>query len=318
LTALWPPGETRLGGEAVDKGREASYVALQRSGELARRAAVAVEALKHCLVCAQVCGPDRLQGELGVCRTGRRAVVSSFAPHFGEEEPLVGRYGSGTIFFAHCNLACLFCQNHDISCEGLGHEADATELAEIMLDIQAAGCHNVNLVSPSHVVPQILEALDLAAGRGLRIPLVYNTGGYDALPTLGWLAGVVDLYMPDLKFADAQLAEELAGAREYPKVAKAALKEMHRQVGDLVVEDGLARRGVLLRHLVLPGGLAGTAELMEFVAREVSRDTYVNLMDQYHPAHLACRRPPLDRRVTPEEYRDALRVARATGLWRFA
>lgn len=296
---------------------EASYVALHRSGELARRAALAVEALGACHVCAQLCGPNRLRGELGVCRTGRCAVVSGFGPHFGEEAPLVGQNGSGTIFFGHCNLVCLFCQNHDISCEGVGDEVRAADLAGIMLDLQAEGCHNVNLVSPSHVVPQILEALDVAAAGGLRLPLVYNTGGYDTLRTLRWLDGVVDIYLPDLKFADAKVAEELAGAREYPKVAKAAVKEMQRQVGDLSVEDGLAQRGLILRHLVLPGGLAGTAELMEFVAAELSRDTCVNIMDQYRPAHRAHRRPPLDRRVTREEYRAAVRAARAAGLWRF-
>ncbi|MDI6870950.1 MAG: radical SAM protein [Bacillota bacterium] len=303
----------------MDGQDQASYVALHRRGELARRAETAVAALAHCLVCAQACGPNRLAGELGVCRTGRYAVISGYGPHFGEEEPLTGRHGSGTIFFGHCNLTCLFCQNHDISCEGVGEEVKAADLADIMLDLQARGCHNVNLVSPSHVVPQILEALNLAAEGGLRIPLVYNTGGYDALPTLRWLDGVVDIYMPDLKFADARVAEELAGARNYPAAAKAAIKEMHRQVGDLVVnEEGIARRGLLLRHLVLPEGLAGTAELMEFVATELSRDTYVNLMDQYYPAHRAQRRPPLNRRITPAEYREAMQAAREAGLWRFA
>lgn len=295
---------------------EAGYVALYRDGELARRADRAVEALAECRVCAQRCGPNRLAGELGVCRTGRLAVVASYGPHFGEEASLVGRHGSGTVFFAHCNLSCLFCQNHDISCEGVGAEVSAPELAEIMLKLQDQGCHNINLVSPSHVVPQILEALSRATAGGLHVPLVYNTGGFDALPTLRWLDGVVDIYMPDLKFADARVAQELAGARDYPAIAKAAVKEMHRQVGDLVVEDGIARRGLIVRHLVLPAGLAGTGELMEFIAGDVSDNTYVNVMNQYHPAHRARRRPPLDRRITAQEYAAAVEAARQAGLGR--
>lgn len=305
---------------AVDTMRtEPGYVALHRTGELQARAERLVARLARCAVCAQGCVVNRLAGEPGECRTLRQARVASAGPHFGEEEVLVGSRGSGTIFFADCNLACVFCQNCDISAYGGGREVTAAELARIMLRLQAEGCHNINLVSPSHVVPQILEALVLAAGEGLRLPLVYNTGGYDALPTLKLLDGIIDIYMPDFKFADAEVARRVANARGYPTVARKAIAEMHRQVGDLVVdEQGLARRGLILRHLVMPGGLAGTREIMRFVAGEISRDTYVNIMGQYHPAHQAGQYPPLDRPVRRQEYLAAVRIAREEGLHRFA
>lgn len=232
------------------------YLELYRSGELEHRATEALERLGHCAVCAQACQSDRLRGELGLCRTGRLALVASLGRHFGEKDILVGTDGSGTIFFANCNLACVFCQNHDISAGSTGYEVTAHRLAEMMLQLQAMGCHNINLVSPSHVVPQILDALVIAVGQGLRLPLVYNTGGYDALPTLKLLDGVVDIYMPDFKFANAECAERLCGAPDYPAVVRAALREMHRQVGDMVTDPrGIARRGLMVRHLVMPGGL---------------------------------------------------------------
>jgi len=266
-------------------------------------------------MCAQACNVDRTRGELGFCRTGRLARVASFGRHFGEEDVLVGRGGSGTIFFANCNLACVFCQNYDISACGVGEEVTHHRLAQMMLNLQAKGCHNINLVSPSHVVAQILEALIIAAGEGLRLPLVYNTGGYDALPTLKLLDGVVDIYMPDFKFADADAAERFSSAPRYPTVARAAIREMHRQVGDLVVDKhGVARRGLILRHLVMPGRLGETREIMRFIAQEISPATYVNVMAQYRPAHLADEYPELNRPLSRSEYREAIMVARDEGL----
>lgn len=291
------------------------YLDLYRTGELKRRAAEAVERLSHCVMCAQACGVDRIGGELGFCRTGRLARVASFGRHFGEEDVLVGRGGSGTIFFANCNLACVFCQNYDISACGVGEEVTHHRLAQMMLNLQAKGCHNINLVSPSHVVAQILEALIIAAGEGLRLPLVYNTGGYDALPTLKLLDEVVDVYMPDFKFADADAAERFSSAPRYPTVARAAIREMHRQVGDLVVDKhGVARRGLILRHLVMPGRLGETREIMRFIAQEISPATYVNVMAQYRPAHLADEYPELNRPLSRSEYREAIMVARDEGL----
>ncbi|HOK70694.1 MAG TPA: radical SAM protein [Bacillota bacterium] len=296
-----------------------SCVGLYRTGELARRAEEAVRRLSRCVICAQACNVNRIEGELGFCRTGRLAVVSSAGRHFGEEDVLVGTGGSGTIFFANCNLACVFCQNYDISACGFGKEVSRRRLADMMLSLQAKGCHNINLVSPSHVVPQVLEALVLAVEEGLRLPLVYNTGGYDALSTLKLLDGIVDIYMPDFKFADADDAERFSAAPRYPTVAQAAIREMNRQVGDLVVdEDGVARRGLILRHLVMPGKLDDTREIMRFVVRDISRDTYVNVMGQYRPAHLASRYPELSRALGISEHQRAIEIAREEGLYRFA
>lgn len=293
------------------------YLVLYRSGELERRATEAVERLSHCVMCAQTCNVNRIRGELGFCRTGRHAKVSDACRHFGEEDVLVGTGGSGTIFFANCNLACVFCQNYDISACGVGEEVTGRRLAQMMLGLQSEGCHNINLVSPSHVVPGILEALVVATGEGLRLPLVYNTGGYDAIPTLKLLDGVIDIYMPDFKFADADTAEKLSGAPRYPTVARAAIREMHRQVGDLVVDEGgVARRGLILRHLVMPGRLSDTREMLRFVAQDISRDTYVNVMGQYHPAYMAHEYPVLNRPLTRSEYRQALQIARDEGLHR--
>ena len=256
---------------------------------------------------------------MGVCRTGRFALVSSYGEHYGEEDVLVGLGGSGTIFFANCNLACVFCQNYDISACGAGRKVTDERLADMMLSLQARGCHNINLVSPSHVVPQILEALVLAVDDGLRLPLVYNTGGYDALPTLRLLEGIVDIYMPDFKFADDETGERLSKAPGYFTVAKAAIREMHRQVGDLVTDDsGIARRGLILRHLVMPGHLDDTRSIMQFIAKEISPDTYVNVMGQYRPAYLASSYSELSRPLKRSEYRKARDVAREVGLHRLA
>jgi len=296
-----------------------SYVRLYETGELQQRAQEAMAWLTCCALCAQGCKVNRLEGELGVCRTGRFAVVASFGRHFGEETVLVGTHGSGTIFFANCNLSCVFCQNCDISAGGLGIEVTGDELAEMMLGLQKRGCHNINLVSPSHVVAQVLEAVAIAVEKGLRLPIVYNTGGYDALSALALLEGVVDIYMPDFKFWDPTLSLRLARAKDYPRVVRLAVYEMHRQVGDLVIDDdGIARRGLLLRHLVLPEDLSQTRRIMEFVARKISPHTYVNVMGQYYPAHQAQRYPGLDRPLRPFEHRQAVNAAREAGLYRFA
>jgi putative pyruvate formate lyase activating enzyme len=248
---------------------------------------------------------------------GRKALVSSYGPHFGEERPLVGRYGSGTIFFSYCNLRCLFCQNYTISQLGEGDEVDASDIAAMMLSLQQQGCHNINFVSPSHVVPQILEALELAIPRGLRVPLVYNTGGYDSLATLRLLDGVFDIYMPDMKYSNERVAEELSGIRAYPRVNRAAVKAMQAQVGDLETDaTGVARRGLIIRHLVLPGGLAGTEETFSFLAQEVSRNAYLNIMDQYRPCYRAHSHPQLGRPITAGEFRQAVGLAERYGLTR--
>lgn len=294
-----------------------AYLDLLASGELERRVAEAREHLSICDVCAWECPVDRRAGKLGVCRTGERARVSSYNPHLGEENPLRGWRGSGTIFFTRCNLRCQFCQNHEISQTDSGLEVEAEDLAAIMLELQALGCHNINLVSPSHVVPQILAAVWLAARAGLRLPLVYNTGGYDSQTMLRLLDGVVDIYMPDMKYGDERCARLYSRAPRYPSINQAAVREMHRQVGDLQIDErGLATRGLLVRHLVLPNGLAGTAQVVRFLAEEISPNTYLNLMDQYRPDFHAGRYPELSRRITPDEYTEAVRMARAAGLHR--
>jgi putative pyruvate formate lyase activating enzyme len=245
------------------------------------------------------------------------AVVSSYGPHFGEEAPLVGRGGSGTIFFAHCNLQCVFCQNFSISQQGEGDTVSSRDLADIMLSLQHRGCHNINLVTPTHVVPQILEALELAAADGLNIPLVYNSGGYESVETLRLLDGIVDIYMPDMKYGNSAIAHDCSGIDDYAEVNRAAVKQMHRQVGDLQINDeGIAVKGILVRHLVLPHGLAGTGKIVEFLAREVSLNTYLNIMAQYHPCYKASGFPALSRAVTKEEHLDAVTLALQHGLTR--
>lgn len=296
---------------------KSGYLGLHETGELAGRIVAARELLRVCRVCPRNCRVNRLAGATGYCRTGRLARVASYTPHFGEESPLVGVGGSGTVFFSNCNLGCVFCQNYEISHLGEGEEVSGEQLAAMMVSLQARGCHNINLVTPSHVVPQILEALPTAIARGLTVPLVYNSGGYDSVETLQLLAGIVDIYMPDFKFWAGETAKRLAGAPDYPTAARAALKEMHHQVGDLLLDGrGLARRGLLVRHLVMPGQLAETAEILRFIAGEISPDTYLNLMDQYRPCGRAGEFPPLDRALSHEEYRQALALAEKTGLRR--
>jgi putative pyruvate formate lyase activating enzyme len=299
---------------------ESPLPAYRRSLEEGRLAAALRAAhgrLADCDLCPRGCRVDRLRGERGFCRTGARAKVASAGPHFGEEASLVGSGGSGTVFFAECNLRCLFCQNWEISWEGGGEPTGPAALADLMLALQRRGCHNVNLVTPSHVVPQILGGVLLAAQRGLSAPIVYNTSGYDALSTLRLLDGVVDIYMPDLKWVTREQGQRLAAAPDYWEVARAAVKEMHRQVGDLEVDEhGVARRGLLVRHLVMPEGLAGTGHVMRFLTEEVSPRTYVNVMDQYRPEGLAAGTPPLDRRVTRAEYSQAVEEALRAGITR--
>jgi putative pyruvate formate lyase activating enzyme len=296
---------------------QSGYLALYREGNLDERIAEAQQRLSPCRVCPRHCKVDRLSDEKGICQTGVKAVVSSYAPHFGEESPLVGSGGSGTIFFTHCNLLCIFCQNYEISHLGQGIETDPGQLAAMMLSLQRQGCHNINFVTPSHVVPQILVALPKAIEKGLTVPLVYNSSGYDSLETLKLLEGIVDIFMPDFKFWDKDLAKRYAKAPDYPEVAQKAILEMYRQVGDLVMDDeGVAVKGLLVRHLVMPGSLEETREILRFLAREVSVDTYVNVMDQYRPCGEACHCPPIDRTLTGGEYQQALKLARDAGLQR--
>ncbi|MBI2312274.1 MAG: radical SAM protein [Betaproteobacteria bacterium] len=295
-----------------------AYLALLESGELHAGAEKAREHLTSCDLCARYCRVNRLKTTAGaVCRTGERAVVHSYGPHHGEEDPLRGWNGSGTIFFSWCNLRCVFCQNWDISQKGEGREVGNEELAGMMLKLQGMGCHNINFVSPSHVVAQIIAALAIAAEKGLHLPLVYNTGGYDSPEALALLDGIIDIYMPDMKYGDSETAHRYSHVRNYWKVNQAAVKEMHRQVGDLVIDaSGLARRGLLVRHLVLPEDLANTDKVLAFLADRVSPDTYLNIMDQYHPSYRADEHPPFDRPITRQEYCRALDAARAHGLRR--
>jgi len=304
----------------ASKDFEPAYLYLYLTGELKQRAREAVQSLASCRVCPRDCRVDRLAGEMGACKTGRYACVSSYFPHHGEEDCLRGWRGSGTIFFACCNLRCQFCQNYDISQLGQGKETPPDRLAEMMLELQAMGCHNINFVTPEHVVPQILEALLIAIEAGLRLPIVYNTSAYDSMESLRQMDGVVDIYMPDFKIWDSRMALTYLGAKDYPQAARRAIREMHRQVGELKLdENGVAKRGILLRHLVMPGVVAGTREIMKFLVKEVSPHTYVNIMAQYHPAYKVTgdKFPEINRRITTREYADAFSVAQRAGLHRF-
>jgi len=296
------------------------YVDLHRSGEIERRVRASLEGLRSCRACPWECGTDRVRDAEGICRTGRRARVNSFFPHHGEERCLRGTGGSGTIFFARCNLQCVFCQNYDISQRDAGFEASALDLAGMMLDLQLAGCHNINLVTPEHVVPQALEGLQIAIDDGLRLPVVYNTSGFDSLDSLRFLDGIVDIYMPDFKLWTEANAARFLKCGRYPEAARAALREMHRQVGDLTIDErGIARHGLLVRHLVMPGLVEETREILRFLAGEISPDTYVNIMDQYHPAGVVGRGDyaEIDRAAERGEVEAAFRHAREAGLHRF-
>lgn len=297
--------------------REPAYLRLNQNGELAARARALYSIFRECRLCPRRCAVNRLKGELGICGATSRVKVASAHPHFGEERPLVGRHGSGTIFFSHCNLRCEYCQNWEIAHRGDGRFHSDAQLAQIMLDLQELGCHNINLVTPTHVVPNIVHAVRVAAARGLRVPLVYNCGGYEPVEILRMLDGIVDIYLTDAKYTSGAAAGRYSGAEDYPEVAAAAIEEMHRQVGELKVdENGIAWRGLMIRHLVLPNNLAGTEAFVRFVAGRLTRSTYVNLMAQYRPEHHAGKYPELSRRITSSEYRQAAAWARDAGLTR--
>ncbi len=294
-----------------------SYLKLLECGELERRADALYAMLEKCSLCPRRCGVNRIKGEKGFCRTGAKAVLSSYGPHFGEERPLSGIRGSGTVFFAGCNLGCVFCQNYEISQGMAGYEVEPELLAFAFLSLQHDGCHNINLVTPTHVIPFILKGLILAAREGLSIPLVYNCGGYESLETIRLLHGVVDIYMPDFKYWDDKRGLQLSKAEGYRGIAQAAIKEMHRQVGDLLLDHkGVAFRGLIIRHLVLPGGTEDAFNIVKWVSSELSRDTYINIMDQYRPCYRAAEFPPIDRGITTLEFQTALEAARSAGLRR--
>lgn len=291
------------------------YLELFKSGELQKRIETAQNLLQCCTICPRNCRVDRIEGTLGMCGTGELAPVSSFAPHFGEERPLVGKNGSGTIFFGSCNLLCIFCQNYEISRfdENSSHHLTSSELAAIMINLQHLGCHNINFVTPTHVVPQILAALPEAITHGLKLPLIYNCSGYESLQTLQLLDGIIDIYMPDFKFWKSSTAKSYSDAADYAEIARAAIKAMYDQVGDLSFDqNGIARRGLLVRHLVMPSHLDETREILSFIAREISPRCHVNIMDQYRPCGNA--KNPIDRPLSGEEFQEALLYAQKTEL----
>ena len=292
-----------------------SFIETRKKGMLKTKIREAYRLMESCVLCGRYCRVNRMKGEKGFCNTGKLPVVSSFGPHYGEESPLVGRYGSGTVFLTGCNLGCMFCQNYDISIGREGSTHSVSELSDIIMNVRHKGCHNINFVTPSHQMPMILEALDIAAEKGLNVPVIWNCGGYESPEALEILDGVVDIYMPDFKFFDSKPAKKYLNAEDYPETAKNALKEMHRQVGDLQMDDrGIAVRGLLVRHLVMPGRLAGTAEFVKWLAEEVSPDTYVNIMRQYHPCHKAKNYKEINRRITDSEFREAVEWAGDQGL----
>jgi putative pyruvate formate lyase activating enzyme len=294
-----------------------SYLKLYREGGLEKRVAKALDLMAPCRLCPRNCGVNRLEGEKGFCRSGRKARVASYSPHFGEEAPLVGKSGSGTIFLSSCSLLCTFCQNYEISHLNEGEEIEPGQMAAMMIRLAEVGCHNINFVTPTHFVPQILEGALRAVEQGLRVPLVYNSSGYDRKEALELLDGIFDIYMPDFKFWEGVWSERYCKAADYRTVAAEAIKEMHRQVGDLVLDEkGVARRGLLVRHLVMPNGVAGTREIMKFLAKDISIQTYVNVMDQYRPCGAAHKDDLINRRLTPREYRDAVEAAQKAGLSR--
>ncbi len=294
-----------------------SYLKLSKK-ELKERTEKAWKLLNPCRVCPRKCGTNRLKNEkTGFCQMAKKPKISSAHPHFGEEAPLVGTHGSGTIFFSSCNLACVYCQNFEISQLRYGEEIEIKDLASKMLSLQKQGCHNINLVSPTIWVPQILKALLIAIEKGLEIPLVYNTGGYDSVGTLKLLKGIIDIYMPDMKYSDSKIAKKYSLVEDYWQVNKKAVKEMHRQVGDLEIDrKGIAQKGLLIRHLVLPNNLAGTEKVMKFIA-SLSKNSYLNIMDQYYPCHKASQYPELNRRITAKEFNQAIEIAKKEGLHRF-
>ena len=296
-----------------------AYLSLCKSGELQERVKRAVASLESCQVCPRDCKVNRLDNETASCHTGRFAQVASNFAHFGEEDCLRGWNGSGTIFFNMCNLRCVFCQNYDISQANKGKEVTPDQLASMMLDLQEKGCHNINFVTPEHVVPQLLEAIPIAVEQGLRLPIVYNTSAYDSMESLQLLKDVVDIYMPDFKFWDSKISLMYVKAKDYADAARSAIREMHRQVGDLVLDErGLAKRGLIIRHLVMPVGIAGTRDIMRFIAEEISTNTYVNIMAQYYPAGKVndAQYGEINRYITDSEFKEAIEIAHEEGLFR--
>jgi putative pyruvate formate lyase activating enzyme len=293
-----------------------AYEKLEDTGKLAQRIEEAYALFENCRCCPRQCGVNRHGGERGFCRAPSQSVIYSAHPHFGEEIPLVGTNGSGTIFFSNCNLRCIFCQNWPISHEGRGRIFEDEELADVMIKLQQIGCHNINFVTPTHVMPNILKATRIALNKGLRLPLVYNTSGYERVEIVKLLDGIVDIYMPDFKYTDSEKASMYsAGASDYPEMAKASIAEMHRQVGGLQIDrDGIARRGLIIRHLVMPNRVAGTRKFVQWVAENLSKSTYVNIMSQYHVDYQAYNYPEIARAITVEEFLEAIEWAQEYGL----
>jgi putative pyruvate formate lyase activating enzyme len=294
-----------------------SYIDLFEKGELQKRIQLLMEILKECRLCPRECRVNRLDGEVGYCGAPSELMISSAFPHFGEESPLVGYHGSGTIFLTHCNLRCIFCQNYDISHLGRGERITKSDMARLMLRLQELGCHNINFVTPTHYAPQIIASLPEAINMGLRLPIVYNCSGYESIEVIQLLEGVVDIYMPDAKYMDEKHSKRFSNAPDYPEVIKKVLQEMHRQVGDLATNSkGVAERGLLIRHLVMPGGVASSEAVLRFIAEKISPHSYVNIMDQYRPEYRAHEYPEIDRRITHKEYIEATQIAKRFHLYR--
>ena len=312
---LFESGGQRRKIPQVSRGFTPVYIETYKSGLFKEKIKRAWDYMKSCVLCARYCCIDRMAGETGFCQTGKEARISSHGPHYGEESPLVGSYGSGTIFFTSCNLRCIFCQNYDISILGEGSTASIQRLAKVILTVWSRGCHNINFVTPSHQMPMILEALYIAIENGLNVPIIWNCGGYESPEALEILDGIVDIYMPDFKFWDSEPAGKYLNAPDYPNIARYALKEMHRQVGDLQFDDrGIATRGLLVRHLVMPGKLAGTEDFVKWLSKEISPDTYLNVMSQYRPCYQAADFEEINRRLTSHEYMEAVVAARKQHL----
>ena len=294
-----------------------SYVELFRTGKLARRVELLTEVLRECRLCPRECRANRLEGQLGYCQAGADLMFSSAFPHFGEEPPLVGQHGSGTIFLTHCNLRCVFCQNYDISHLGRGEPITPSDMAGVMIKLQEMGCHNINFVTPTHYATQIVASLPLGIEMGLRLPIVYNCSGYESIEVIRLLDGIVDIYMPDAKFMEEKYARQFCNAPDYPEVLRDVLKEMHRQVGDLTLNSkGIAERGLLIRHLVMPGGVASSESVLKFIAEEISVHSYVNIMNQYRPEYRADEHDQIDRRTSHKEYLEAIQIAKRLRLYR--
>ena len=294
-----------------------SYISLFEKGQLDQRVQLLQEFLRECHLCPRECRIDRLNGEIGYCGAGSELMISSAFPHFGEEPPLVGHHGSGTIFLTHCNLRCIFCQNYDISHQGRGDRITALDMARVMVKLQEMGCHNINFVTPTHYAPQITASLPKAVEMGLRLPIVYNCSGYESIEVIRLLEGIVDIYMPDVKYMDEKHSKRFSNAPDYPEAIKKVLKEMHRQVGDLTTNSkGIAERGLLIRHLVMPGGVASSEAVLKFIAEEISVHSYVNVMAQYHPQYRADEYPEISRRITHKEFLEAIQLAKGFHLYR--